>query len=383
MKEYNEVLLKNKWILDRIHDWAKKTLLSDSTKEALIKEYADVPYKPHWFVWIGLFIFTLICISSGGIVFLPFVDVPGSETFFPPLYGIVLFFFLNYLIKQRKLYFSGVDNALLYSILFAFLTPIFIILSNFDLAPWIYALCSLPVFFFLTYRYGEPVIALGLYLIGLFILASLAMYSSLGKLFLPFIAMGYAGVSGYFIYQFLRKDDSYYWEICLNWVQIASLVLFYLGGNYGVVREGNAALSSIEGNSIEIPFSFFFWFLTISIPALYIYLAFRLKDLKFLIIGCIALVASLATLQHYFGIIPVEWAITLLGIAGIGIAIGLMRYFSISRLGFAYAREKESGTGVFVGNIIAMQVSGSMPDQPQGTEFGGGEFGGGGSGEAY
>ncbi len=230
MKAYNEVLLKNKWVQDLASEWARKSILPKDTQEAIQKEYAEVPYKPHWFVWIGLFVFTLICISSGSILFLPLVNIEGSENFLPPIYGIAQFFFLNYLIKNRKLYFSGIDNAFLYCILFSLLTPFAILLSNTDAPPWVYGLSSIPVFAFLTYRYGEPLVALAFYLNILFIIASLAMYSPVGKLLLPFLTMIYAGISGIVTYRFLKKESSFYWKVSLLWILIASLVLFYLEG---------------------------------------------------------------------------------------------------------------------------------------------------------
>lgn len=383
MKAYNKVLLKNKWVQNLTNDWASKSLLTESARQAIKKEYAEVPYQPHWFVWIGLFIFTFICISSGSILFFPFIDVPGAENFLSPLYGVALFFFLNYVIKDRKLHFSGIDNALLYSILLTCVLPVVKLTNTLNSEPWVFALCFLPFLLFLTYRYGEPLIALNAFLNGFFIIAALSFKTPWGKLFLPFIAILYAGIIGYFVYGFLQKEESFYWKTCLQWVLIASLALFYLGGNYAVVREGNAALNSLSGNSPEITFALFFWFLTFIIPVLYIYAAFRLKNLSFLIVGSIALIASLATLNNYHELLPGEWALTLLGAAGIATSVLLMRYFSTARLGFVYAPEKDTEVGVWAGNLVAMQVTGNVPNQPEGTPLGGGDFGGGGSGDAY
>ncbi len=137
------------------------------------------------------------------------------------------------------------------------------------------------------------------------------------------------------------------------------------------------------GESPEIAFALVFWFLTFLIPLGYIFLAFREKNLTFLVIGSAALITSLVTVQYYTAFMPAEWAITLLGLVGIGSALLLIRYFSVERAGFIYARDENAGVGLLAGNIIAMEVAGNLPDQPQGTAFGGGEFGGGGSGETY
>ncbi|GAB3172070.1 hypothetical protein [Telluribacter humicola] len=383
MKAYNEVLLKNRWVRKRVRDWTAKNLISEEAERSITREYTEVPYIPHWFVWIGLFVFSLISISAGAIFFLPFADLPGSENYFPPLYGLGLFYFLNYLIKDRKLYFSGIDNALLYAIVLSFLPPVLDITSAFDTPPWLVALLYLPFPVFFTYRYGEPVIALGTYLTGLYVLASLAMESPWGKLLLPFLVMIYAGLVWLYVHRFRKRDESFYWKVSLNWVHMATLILFYAAGNYLVVREGNAMINSIYGPSPQIAFAGLFWLLTFTIPVLYLFAALRWKKLSFLVVGSLALVASLGTLHHYHPILPGEWALPLLGLVGFGTAISLMRWLKVPRNGFIYALEKDLEIAVLTRNIVAMQVAGDLPQPQSGPEFGGGDFGGGGSGAAY
>ena len=166
-------------------------------------------------------------------------------------------------------------------------------------------------------------------------------------------------------------------------MHIAALVVFYAAGNYFVVREGNAALNDLPGPSPEVALAGLFWFLTFAVPLLYLYAAIRWTNLAFLVLGSVALVASLVTLHHYHPIISGDLATALLGLAGIVTAVGLMRYLKEPKKGFIYEPEESSEWSTLAGSIAASEIGHSASDTPQGPKFGGGNFGGGGSGEGY
>ncbi|MPR35702.1 hypothetical protein [Salmonirosea aquatica] len=383
MKAYNEILLYNQWVQRMAKDWMKKNLITQENQTAINHAYADLPYQPNWFIWIGLFIFTLIGIGASTVFFLPLIDTAFAETLLGPLYGVAMYFFMNYLIKERKLHFSAIDNAFLYAILLSFIPLIIKLADTVGDIPWLVALAYLPLLLFITYRYGEPLITLGTSLNGLYIVAILAMETPWGKLLLPFIVMLFAGTVWYFVRSFMLDDRSFYWRIALNWLHVAALTVVYAAGNYYVVREGNAALNSLPDPSPEVALSGLFWLLTFLIPGLYLYAAIRWKSLQFLILGSLFLIVSLATFYHYYPFMPGEWATALLGLAGIGAAIFGMRYLKNARNGFIYEPEETSEWATLAGTIIAAEVGSSASDTPQGPHFGGGDFGGGGSGEGY
>jgi hypothetical protein len=383
MKAYNESLIRNQWVRQVVRDWTEKGLLSGEDRDAIHREYATIPYHPQWFVWIGLFIFSLICTSSGSILFIPFINIAGAENFLLPLYGMALFFLLNYLIRDRSLHFSGIDNAILYTILLCSTTLIGEIAFALGNAPYLFALCYLPILLFFAYRYGEPIIALGVFLDGLYVLAALAVDFSWSRLLLPFLLMAYSGLVWYWVRGFMQKERGLYWKTALRWVHAAALIVFYLAGNYGIVREGSAMINSISGPSPEVAFAPVFWVLTFGLPLLYIIAALRWKGLDFLTLGSLAFVFSLVTLFHYHPFIPSGWAFTLLGAGGIGAAAFLMRLLKTPRGGFVYYPEESTETNVMVDNVISIQISGTVPQLPSESQFGGGEFGGGGSGDAY
>jgi len=383
MKAYNEILLKNQWVQKMAKDWARKNLIPQETHTAINAAYAHLPYQPNWFVWIGLFIFTLLGIAASTVLFIPLIDTAFAENVLGPVYGVVLYFLLNYLIKERRLHFSAIDNAFLYSILLSFAPLVIQLTDTVGTPPWLVGLAYLPLMLFITYRYGEPLIALGTFLNGLYIVATLALENAWGKLLLPFIFLVYAAIVWYFVRRFMQKAASFYWHVALNWLHIATLVVGYMAGNYFVVREGNAALNDLPDPSPEVALAGLFWLLTFLIPILYLYAAIRWKSLQFLILGSLFLVVSLLTFYHYYPILPGEWATVLLGIAGLGAAIFRMRYFKTSRNGFIYEPEETSEWATLAATIVAAEVGNNAAETPQGPHFGGGSFGGGGGGEGY
>ena len=383
MKAYNETLLYNQWVQTKAKDWVRKNLITKEQHTAIDATYADLPYQPNWFIWIGLFIFTIIGIAASTVVFLPVIDTSFAETFLGPIYGVAMFFFLNYLIRERKLHFSAIDNAFLYAILLSFIPLVAEISADSGDSPLLMGVVYLPLLLFITYRYGEPLIALGTFLDGLFIIATLAMKNPWGKLLLPFILLLYAGIVWYFVRRFMKKDRSFYWNTALNWLYVATLAVGYAAGNYYVVREGNAALNNLPDPSPEVALAGLFWALTFLIPVLYLYAAIRWRSLQFLILGTLFLVASLYTLYHYHPFMPGDWATALLGLVGIGVAVYLMRYLKTERKGFIYEPEENSEWATLATTILATEVGSHASEPPQGPQFGGGTFGGGGSGEGY
>ena len=383
MKAYNEILIYNQWVQKKAKDWVRKNLITKEQHTAIDAVYADLPYQPTWFIWIGLFIFTIIGISASTVVFLPVIDTAFAETLLGPIYGVAMFFFLNYLIRERKLHFSAIDNAFLYAILLSFLPLAVEIAADSGDAPLLVGLVYLPLLLFITYRYGEPLVGLITFLDGLFILATLAMKNPWGKLLLPFILLLFAGFVWYFVRRFMKTDQSFYWHSALNWLHVAALVVGYAAGNYYVVREGNAALNNLPDPSPEVALAGLFWVLTFLIPVLYLYAAIRWRSLQFLILGTLFLVASLYTLYHYHPFMPGDWATALLGLVGIGVAVYLMRYLKTERKGFIYEPEENSEWATLATTILATEVGSHASEPPQGPQFGGGTFGGGGSGEGY
>jgi uncharacterized membrane protein YgcG len=137
-------------------------------------------------------------------------------------------------------------------------------------------------------------------------------------------------------------------------------------------------------NSAEpapVPFGFFFWAWTILIPFIYLGLGIKNKDVIILRTGLILVAAAAFTFRNYYHLMPIEGALSIVGIILLGICYMVMKYLKTPKHGFTY-EDLEDGNFMDKLKVESLIVSETFSGtQPQGenTRFGGGDFGGGGA----
>ncbi len=384
-KSYNETWVQNIDNQAIIKNWHEQKLLSDEQFEAAKKEFPVGFHQSNIFVKIGLFIFTNI-VASGSLGFLSLflvAIISESTTGFGILsliYAGIFFYFLEFFIKNNNFYRSGADNALLYAMLGS-LFSFFLAISDFDLPVWVYCAISLAILLPALLRYADPLVAIGLFISWITLWFNLMTKFPVGKLILPFVIMLVSAVS-YFGMKFWKKrENSSYYADCQDIIEILALSTFYLGGNYYVVREGNAMLYGLT-DSIQIAFSPLFYFFTFAIPIFYIVRGLQKHDRKLLIVGILCVAFSIFTYRQYFSVLPLEWALTLGGFLLVLLSILAIRALKAPKYGLTY---EPKGKNKFQ-NLEAFIVNQAMPQAPVQTDnmqFGEGDFGGGGAGSGY
>ena len=204
-----------------------------------------------------------------------------------------------------------------------------------------------------------------------------------GKTLLPFTLMAFAlglYLSSKRIIEQL-KEPFYYKGLML--VNSFSLVLFYLSGNYMVVRElSEVLLSTLIGPKNDIPFAFIFYALTFIVPISYIVYSLLQKDRILLWIGLLGLGFSIYSIRFYYAILPIESALTLGG----GVLFAFT-YFSIKKIkgketGITFQPDRfTKGNALATDEILIASQLGLKPENniESPIEFGGGDFSGGGS----
>lgn len=383
-KVYDETLLKNDYAHALAQRLFKEQRLTPAQYEQIKKLHAEQPYSPNFFVKILLFLFGCVAFGFGGSFLSLFLLGAFTEAYAVTslLYGFTMLLVLLSFIKQRKLYFSGIDNAFIYGILGCCLPLLFNIYDILKIQEiWVGALIMLPLFLLCVYFFGEPLVALGAFLLAIFVMASLAMKHPLGKALLPFILMLCSGVAYAVLRRFEYKPHAFYWQIATRWVQIAALIVAYLSGNYYVVREANAALNNLPSPAPEIAFASIFWTLTFLIPVAYLYMGFRWRQILLLVLGLLGLIGAGVTVRMYHALLPLEWALVLGGGVCVGLTIGFIRLLKAPRLGFSY--EPESTSRVGLETMILSQLTKNNQSADHGVQLGEGDFGGGGAGEKY
>lgn len=390
MKAYNTQWSENDFIQNIAHKWFKQGFLKQEQYANIKKEYHSDYNNPNIFLKIGLFIFTILAASfSVGIASL-FLLIPFEQNYTIGLIlqciflGTAFTFILNYLIKNNRLYHSGVDNALLYMALGAFCTAIFLIFENTKLPTWLMLSFCLPFFVIATIKYAHVLVTIATYLLSLAIIVFLSLEFSLGKTLLPFIIMICSTIA-YFITKKLSKRSDYsYYEKCVEVLKMLALITLYLGGNYLIVREANAQINHLpDPVSPQIAFAPMFYFFTIIIPVVYIFFGLKNHDRLLLLIGLLAVGFSIFTYRFYFSVLPVEIALTLGGVTLIALAGGCIHYLRTTKNGLTSQPDDEP-RGLNLESIIISEVmQNKIPQQGDTFQFGGGDAGGGGAGGEY
>ena len=375
-KPYNETWVANLAIQETSEKWYSKNLISKEQVETLKTNFPEQFYRPGIFVKIGLFLFsTIACAFFGGFITLLFTNPSGSTFSVIAFISCLCFIFLlEYLIDDRKLFHSGIDNALLYAVLYSLSIGFYLLFENLEF--WQYCILLLFVLIIATYRYADILTAAGSFLALFSLISNLMLKFPMGKALLPFAAMALSVI----IYFLIKKIKDSYFINCRSVIEVLSVITFYLGGNYYVVREGNAWISNLTP-SAQIAFAPVFYSFTAFIPLTYIILGLKSKNRIFLITGLLALGCSAGTFRHYFGFFTIAQGLTIAGILMIVLAVFCIQYLRTPKYGISDESEDERKPGNLEA-IIAAQYLGQTPHE-KGLEFGEGNFGGAGSGESY
>jgi hypothetical protein len=179
----------------------------------------------------------------------------------------------------------------------------------------------------------------------------------------------------------LKRADLFYWEDCFKLLEILSLAALYLSLNYYVNHQ---LFISFDYQNAEkpLPMGAIFAVFTAIIPIFYLFIGIKNKDRMLWIIGSIGIVVSIMTYRQYHYLMPVEWVLTLAGIALIALAVFLIKYLKTPKNGFVFQpeRNKSNPLEALIFNEILQH---NNPQNDTGTRFGGGDFGGGGASEEY
>ncbi len=389
MKAYNTQWSVNDFIKNIAQRWFQQGFLKQEQYSVIKQEYHSAYNKPNIFLKVGLFIFTVLGASFLGGLFtlfftIPFQNVPQLGYIVECiLLGVGFIFILEFLIKNNKLYHSGVDNALLYIALGAFCTAIFIFFNNTKFPTWLMLSLWLPLFIIATIRYADILVTIATYLLNISIVILISFEFAWGKTFLPFIVMIFSIIAYFFHKKLSQRDDELYYKKSLSVLKALALITLYIGGNYLIVREGNAKINQVFDASPQIAFAPMFYFLTIIIPIAYIFSGLKKHDRMLLLIGLLTLGFSIFTYRFYFSILPLELALTLGGVLLItltGICIHCLR---TPKYGLT-SEPNDERKGLNLESIIMSQmIQSKVPQQDDTLQFGGGDAGGGGAGGEY
>lgn len=392
MTIYNRQSLENLLVLEQVKVWQRMKLIDSADVSNILLLKQPAYNRSHLLYRIGIFVLTLITISSvsgiAGLV-LEIFDNDQGYKFFMLFSAFAIFGILIFFIKEKNHFKSGVDDALLYVSLGLFIAVIQLFFNSWgDDFVLFFALTAFPVLVIASIFFIDRLLAVLSFISLITIVFLLTLKTGVyGKLFLPFILMFTAGVI-YYVVSRLRKNLKYFfWTSCLTYIGYCCLIVFYLAGNYYVVREASVLLMgfSLTPGS-DIPYAFIFYGLTFLVPAVYIFYGLKNRKYSFLNFGLLFMLLGILTIRYYYSMLPIEIALVSGGLFCLVFGWLVLQILKVPKYGIS-ADEDKSGSlwfGMVTESLVIAQTF--APVQPTGdssssssTEFGGGKFGGGGA----
>jgi hypothetical protein len=388
---YDKVLLDNVYI-DKEANRLKKSGFIDREQYKLIShQLPRLKSQNNIFIRIGFFILGCMLYSSicGVLSLFGLAIMEDAYLFFVYLFAMIGFGAKEIMSREMKYFGFGLDDAFILGAILALQIAVGLSFQQNYNPNYLLVIIVTAIVSSIAYlRYLNLSLAL---LACLGITTSVAYltfdYLIIGKAILPFVMLLLSCIGYFFSKKKLQNLTSPYYHNGLKLTKGFCLILFYLAGNYYVVRELNFSLSGeyyYNGVSPEIPFALFFWAFTISVPALYLFFSIKNKDRMMLWIGFLAVCFAFFTIRTYHHVLPPEVALTIGGLA-----VFAFTYFSIKKTkynetGITFKEDRFANPNTFV-NLQALVVASQFGLKPEvkveesPMEFGGGGFSGGGS----
>jgi len=397
---YNKILLKNLAIQRKSKFWYAHQLISADLHSEIHTKYPANYYKPNIFIKAGLFLFSLfVALSALGFItlaFMPFFTYSSNYTTVSLIISLLMMFASlisgELLIRKKNLFKTGIVEALLYTAAGSFVAFVIILFDssnnyeNFTLM--ICAMC-LPFFLIAALRYLDLVLmAAAIYCFYAVCFFLLIKAGEIAKMIMPFALMLIAGIS-YILSSKMRKNEKYFlYERCIRLFEFSALLVFYCAGNYYVIRESSVEFFHLVIEPGEdIPMAWFFYLFTAVVPMIYLWLGLKNKDKLRVWSSLLFIGISALTFKYYFSLGHPALALTLAGLFTVFISWLSIRLLKNDRAGLTF-KEDINEDHFLKTNAEALAIAQGFISQ-QGTQstnetsFGGGEFGGGGSGSKF
>ncbi|MBK6523691.1 MAG: hypothetical protein IPG08_16040 [Sphingobacteriaceae bacterium] len=399
MIAYNKILLSNMLIVKKAKQWFSRDLISGAQMASVLSKYPIEYFKPNIFIKVGLFLFTLFLIGAAlGLFSLMSMGIlvnndsfEGYSIFVSIIFGGACVFFLEKFIQWRNWYSNGIDDALLYSALSFIFSAIAFSISNdlndedgFLLMCFIY----LPFLMAGAVRYIDRVVTI--FMIACMYCIFFLVIMKIGnaaKFIMPFAFMGLSAAFYFIVKKQMTLSSRTHYNGCFKVIKAISLIVFYVSGNYYVIRESSVEffnLDLMEGQ--DIPMALIFYAFTAFVPLLYLFFGLRAKDKLLVWVALLLIAISALTFKYYFSLGHPEVSLTFAGMVMMALAYVSIKYLVTDKKGITF-KDDPNEDNFLKTNAEALVIAQSFGTHAQptdtGVEMGGGEFGGGGSGNKF
>lgn len=398
---YNTKLLTNIAMVKKAKQWFSLNLISAPQMAAVLKKYPVEYFKPNVFIKIGLFIFTFFIIGAAMsvislftfMVFSQLESFEGYGIFMSILFGGVAGFLLEKFIKWRNWYSNGIDDALLYATLGSVLSVLIFIISltNLNDEDSFLLICyiMLPILALAIMRYVDRIVTI-VFAVCAYIVVFLTVMKlgTIAKFIMPFVFMAVSLAAYFLVKKQKTKASAFHYRKCIDVLKVITLIVFYLSGNYYVIRESSVEFFNLDLSlDGDIPMAFVFYAFTAIVPIVYLIFALRNKDKLLLLVSLLLIAIAALTFKYYFSLGHPEVTLTLAGMVMVCVAYISIRSLKTDKKGITFKDDPNEDT-FFRSNAEALIIAQSFSSPAQttngnGVEMGGGDFGGAGSGGKY
>ncbi len=388
MIAYDKSLLEATFLIEETQILKEAAFITDEQAIAHTKELTTLKSQNNLLIRIGFFILGVILYTSicGTLSLFMMSAIQHYYQILFLLFGIIGIVGAEYMTRALHYFGYGLDDAFVMGAIMWFIVAIGAY-SNGDELLICFVLVLVSGITYGRYLHGYSVLFLCIGIAGC-VFYSAYNLGAIGKMIIPFALM----ITAIILYVAAKKGES---KITLPYFSKGipilfgfSLVLFYVSGNYFVVRELSIALmGTIIPAGKDIPFAWLFYGFTLIIPIVYIVFSLFKKDRIMLWIGLLAFAFSIFTIRYYYHLLPIEVALTLGGIL-----LFLFTYFAIKKLkhntsGVTFQPDRFQNQSFANAETLLVAtkfgIHSETPTPENKIDFGGGGFSGSGSSGQY
>lgn len=380
MQAYKQKDLYNKMVQQQASEAFEMQSIDVDTYRKILESHAADLYTPNFFIRVASGLLTVIAVIFSGLLLGLMANASGDEFIVPFVLFLCItcYIVLELLIKQKQYYNAGVDNVLMCC------SIIFLVSSFFieDYAGNDIAAATLATIFclWLCIRFTDGFMAM-LSFSALYVLVILfcSRAGVIGEAIAPFVLMFISAIVYAVAARLLKNENLLFYHFSCKAVRFLTLISFYISANYFIINEAGKAMFS-STTSMPQTLGILYWILTVLIPIVYVVYGIRKRDLLFIRIGFVLLIATILTIHYYHQFLPPEIDMLIGGLSLIAISYALMKYLSIPKRGFTFENTNRNKKELMnVEALIIAQLFGKSNNKQKGFEFGGGSSGGGGA----
>lgn len=384
MIAYNRESLDNLAVNDEAARAWEQNLITQDEAVGIAQAYPVNFYSPNIFIRIGLFLLTAVIILMAFGLF-ALVSMGASELgwgLLTTVFSLVTYGALEMVIRERKHYRSGIDDAMMWASMIFMIAAVNIFsgsMADLEQAGLVFVLSA-----YYTLRFGNLLMAclvFGSFLAVVFY--GLAPMGNMAKTVMPFLLMAISLAVYWIMTRYKNREQLRHYTNCCTCVEILALVVLYVAGNYYVVREVSNSMFDLHLRDGEtIPGGWVFWVLTVVIPVVYIVRGVQKKNVILLRTGLLLVAGIVFTVRYYYDVMPLEIVMTIGGAILIVFAYGVTKYLTPPKYGFTHA-EVNNGNLLELESLVVAETFGEAAPEEKRFEFGGGTGGGAGASGEY